>query len=199
MSPSRTTLPRTLALALSGLLAAPALAQSPPADGAPRQYFDRKAGAMTALTTWGGANVLAGGLGALASEDERLRQFHLMNAGWGAVNAALGLLGRRSARRDAAADPDREGAYGDLRRTEKVLLFNAGLDLGYVAAGAYLLERSRRPGAETRDRDRGWGQSILLQGAALFAFDLLAYRYLHRAERRLRVGPGASLGYRIGE
>ena len=192
------TLLRTLLVSASGLLAAPALSQTPAAPDAVRQYFDRKAGAMTVLSAWGGANVLVGGAGALASDGERARQFHLMNAGWGAVNLALGLFGRRSARRDAAAGTDAAAAYADLRRTEKILLFNAGLDLGYVAAGAYLLERSRRPDSDTRERDRGWGQSVMIQGAALFAFDLLAYRYLHRAESRLSVGPGARIGVRLG-
>ena len=185
-----TTLLRTFALSLGSLVAAEAFAQTAADVDLPRRYFERKVGAMTVLTAWGGANVLAGGVGALTADDVRARQFHLMNAGWGAVNLALGAFGRRSARRDAAAGRSAEDAYADLRRTEKILLFNAGLDLGYVAAGAYLVERSRRPGSETQARDRGWGQAIILQGVALFAFDLLAYRSLHRAERGLRLGAG---------
>lgn len=197
-----TALFRTIALSLGSLTAARAYAQStPPSPGGQAwvsEHYHRKTDAMTALAAWGGANVLAGGVSALAADGTRARQFHLMNAGWGAVNAALGLFGRRSAIRDARAGKSLPDAYADLRRTEKILLFNAGLDLGYVAAGAYLLERSRRPGSDTSARDRGWGQAVILQGAALFAFDLLAYRYLHRGEQALRIGGERGVEVRIG-
>ena len=184
------TLLRTLAIAAGSLAAArayPQQAQASPASWT-AEHFRRKSDAMTVLTAWGSANVLAGGIGAATSDDERARQFYLMNAGWGAVNAALGIFGRRSARRDARAGLPLEESYADLRSTEKILLFNAGLDVGYVAAGAYLLERSRRPDSDTAARDRGWGQAIVVQGVALCLFDLLAYRYLHKGEGALRIG-----------
>ncbi len=195
------TLLRTFALSLGSLVAARALSQTPPLDGSdwPRQYFDRKAEAMTVLTGWGAVNVLAGGAGALSSDDEQWRQFHLMNAGWGAINATFGYFGRRGALRDVAADKSVEAAYTDLRRTEKILLFNAGLDLAYIAGGVYVLERSRRPGSDTQDRDRGWGQAIMIQGAALCLFDLLAYRHLHKAEQGLiQLSPGGKLTVKLG-
>ena len=59
-------------------------------------------------------------------------------------------------------------------RGEKVLLFNAGLDIGYMAAGLYLSERSRSETDPDRaDRFLGWGQSLVLQGGFLFAYDVL--------------------------
>ena len=193
------TLLRAVALSVGSLAVARAYAQAaaPTADAWVAEHFDRKAGAMTVLTSWGAGNVLAGGIGAAVSDDERARQFHLMNAGWGAINAALGLFGRRSARRDARGGLSLEAGYADLRRTEKILLFNAGLDVGYVAAGAYLLERSRRAGSDTAARDRGWGQAVMLQGAALCVFDLLAYRYLHKGEGALRIGGERGLEVRV--
>ena len=202
---------RTLALTFGGLAAARAYPQAPALDADAdvwvAEHFDRKAGAMSALTGWGTANVLVGGIGAAVSDGEEARQFHLMNAGWGAINAALGLFGRRSARRDGRGGLNLEAGYADLRRTEKILLFNAGLDVGYVAAGAYLVERSRRArrngagvpllSTETAARDRGWGQAVMLQGAALCIFDLLAYRHLHRGEGALRIGGERGLKVRV--
>ena len=194
-----TSLLRTLALSLGSFTAARTSAQVPAAPLAtwPERHYERKAEAMTVLTGWGTANVLVGGIGAAASDDEQTRQFHLMNAGWGAINAALGVFGGRSARRDRRAGQPLDIAYADLRRTEKILLFNAGLDLGYVAGGAYLLERAKRPGSETAARDKGWGQAIVLQGVGLFVFDLLAYRHLHKGEGGLRIGGERGLEVRV--
>ena len=132
---------------------------------------------MTALTAWGGTNVVVGGVGALNADREAWRQYHLMTAGWGLVNAALGGFGLIVNRR---ADRGAADVLADAKRTEKILLLNAGLDVAYVAGGAYLLARARRAAADAPDRDRGWGRAVIVQGAALLAFDLLAYRRLRR-------------------
>jgi hypothetical protein len=55
----------------------------------------------------------------------------------------------------------------------RILLFNAGLDVGYMATGLYLRERANR--AENSERLRGYGNSLLLQGAFLFTFDLIMF------------------------
>lgn len=182
---------RTLALSLGSLLAGRATAQNATAPVTWTDFhFDRKTEAMTVLSGWGAAGVLVGGVGALVSDDEELRQFHLMNAGWGAVNLTLGLLGHRSARSDRRASLPFEKAYADLHRTEKVLLFNAGLDVAYMVGGAYLVQRAKLDGVDNPQRLRGFGKSILLQGAALMLFDLTAYRHLHRSEAMVSVSPG---------
>ena len=187
-----TSLLRTLTLSLGSLLAARAAAQSPAdATAWADRHFERKTEAMTVLTGWGATNVLVGGAGALVSDDRELRQFHLMNAGWGAINAALGLFGRRSAVADRSKGLPLDEAYADLRRTEKILLFNAGLDVAYMAGGAYVLQRAKLESADDPAQLRGFGKAIILQGAALMAFDLLAYRHLHRSEVGLTVGLGS--------
>ncbi len=182
---------RTLTFTLSSLLASRTQAQLPFDEPTwTHQHFTRKTQAMTVLTGWGTTNVLIDGIGALTSDDQQLRQFHLMNAGWGAVNATLGILGRRSARKDRNAKLPINEAYADLRRTEKILLFNAGLDLAYIIGGAYVLQRAELQDTRQPERLRGFGKSIMLQGAALLAFDLLAYRHIHPSEVELRVGRG---------
>ena len=51
-------------------------------------------------------------------------------------------------------------------------LFNAGLDVGYMATGAYLWERGIRKDSRGL---KGYGQSLILQGGFLFTFDLIMY------------------------
>jgi hypothetical protein len=109
------------------------------------------------------------------------RHFHTMNAGWNFVNLGLATAGyitasRENYRRYTLGETERR-----LQNTQKLLLFNAGLDVGYMAFGLYLRERA--PGHEHPDRLEGWGNSLLLQGGFLLAFDLTLY-YLHSRQNK---------------
>ncbi len=160
-------------------------------------YLDRKQEALRVLSVWAGANVLASSALALAADDTQPEQFGLMTAGWGVVNGALGLLGLRQIRKQRATPRTFDDAFADLDRTEKIFLFNAGLDVAYVLGGAYLIQRSNNlDHSGTRPRDRGWGQAIIVQGAALCLFDLLAYRHVHKSA--LTVSPVLSADGGVG-
>ena len=110
-----------------------------------------------ALGRWALGSVLLGG--ALAAAP-RTRGFGRQTAAWGAVDGVIALVG---ARRQAA------GRTTPPARLRRVLLVNAGLDVGYLAAGAWLL---RRP------RWRGDGAAVLVQGAFLLLLDTSAAQRL---------------------
>ena len=109
------------------------------------------------LGRWSVGSVL---VGAVLSADPRTRGFGRQTAAWGAVDGAIALVG---ARRQAAG---RTTAPARLRR---VLLVNAGLDVGYLATGAWLLRRTPW---------RGDGAAVLVQGAFLLWLDATAARRL---------------------
>ena len=98
-------------------------------------------------------------LGAALSADPRTRGFGRQTAAWGLVDVAIALVG---ARRHAA------GRTTPPARLRRVLLVNAGLDVGYVAGGAALL----------RTRWRGDGAAVVVQGAFLLWLDATAARRL---------------------
>lgn len=55
---------------------------------------------------------------------------------------------------------------------EKLLLFNAGLDIAYIAIGSFLHER----GQHTKNlMYQGFGKALWLQGGFLFFFDLVLF------------------------
>ncbi len=98
------------------------------------------------------------------------KQFGLQSLLWGAIDAALALFGYNGANK-------KEGRYhlGELDETEiqkdtrsfyRILLINFGLDIGYIALGAWLIARFK-----TRSDRRGMGLGILIQGLWLFFFD----------------------------
>lgn len=154
---------------------------------------------LTVLGSWAVGNLLVSGI-ATGQTEGSAHYFHQMNIGWGAVNLVLAGTGYLAARRATNQPaPDRAGNVRAQLRTENLYLFNAGLDVAYLATGLYLLEKSRNPtAAGSPDRWRGYGQSLLLQGGFLLLFDGFQYATHHRHGRelypllsRVSIGPGA--------
>ena len=158
----------------------PALqARQPVEFDARRGQLDQRG--MKVLGGWAVANLLASGISTTQTEGSA-RYFHQMNVGWGAVNLALAGASYFGARRTAQAPTtDRASSVRAQLRTENLYLFNAGLDVAYLATGVYLLEKSRNPTASgAPERWRGYGQSLLLQGGFLLLFDGVQYAAHHR-------------------
>ena len=140
-----------------------------------QQRLQRQKTAMTVLGTWAIGNLAMGGIQASRTSGEN-RYFHQMNAGWNVVNLAIAGFGYYSA---TTTDPSSLDLYTSLKEQQKLenlLLFNGGLDVGYVLGGLYLMERSKRLSPEKKpERLKGFGRSIIVQGGFLFAFDLATY------------------------
>ena len=155
----------------------------------------------TAMYTLGGWAVLNIGAGlALRTNTQGVdRKFHEMNAIWNVVNLGIAGLGYLSVARE---DPTALGLFDVTAKHysfQKVLLFNAGLDVGYVLGGLYLNERARRPGADS-SLLRGYGRSIMLQGAFLFVFDLVNFFIADGRDEQLNLllsGDGLELSRRF--
>lgn len=132
---------------------------------------------MTVLGSWAIANIAYSGTAVFNNTGEN-KAFHQMNIGWGAINLALagvGYLGNRNASTDLSS---LESAR-ELESMKRIFLFNAGLDLAYVAGGAYLTELSKNTTNNDRaDQFAGFGKSVMLQGGFLFVFDLVMF-YAH--------------------
>ena len=154
---------------------------------------------LTVLGGWAVGNLLVSGI-ATGQTDGSAHYFHQMNVGWGAINLALAGVGYLGARRAARQpSPNRAENVRAQLRTENLYLFNAGLDVAYLATGVYLLEKGRNPtAAGPADRWRGYGQSLLLQGGFLLLFDGIQYAAHHRHGTRalypllsrVSIGPG---------
>jgi hypothetical protein len=100
------------------------------------------------------------------------------------VNLALAGFGLAGALR-ADPSPDLFTAIDAQHRLEKTLLFNAGLEVGYIMAVLYLTELARRR-PDQSDRLEGYGWFLVLQGGFLFGFDLVAYLLQRRSRSLVR-------------
>jgi len=134
---------------------------------------------MLTLGSWALGNMAYSGL-ALRQAPGAEGYFYQMNIYWNIVNLALAGSGYYQA---THTDPSALGlaeSVGAHHQIKSLLLLNAGLDVGYMAAGLYMRERSKNAG-ERADMWEGFGRSLLLQGAFLFVFDLTLYA-IHEAE-----------------
>lgn len=176
--------PRVVALSLIALsvgLWAPDTAHAQSLEEFNRSRDEITFAAMGVLAGWSAVNLVAGTTLSFLTEDPVLRGFHQMNAGWNVVNAALAVPGLISSSARLTSPPDLGVAASlqEQNNLEDVLLFNAGIDVGYMMTGLYLIERSRR-GEPNAAQLEGFGYSLLLQGGFLFVFDLVVY-FVQRA------------------
>lgn len=137
--------------------------------------IQRQKKAMLVLGTWAASNIAVGGIAQSQTSGEA-KQFHLMNAGWNVVNLAIAGFGYYGATQVDPGSLDLYSSVQEQQKLQKALLFNSGLDIGYMLGGAYLIERSKNTSSsDKRDRLSGFGKSIALQGAFLFVFDVGTY------------------------
>lgn len=136
--------------------------------------IDHQQKAMLTLGGWAIVNI-GSGLVLSNQSNGKDKYFHQMNAYWNAVNLGIAGLGYLSAMKQ---DPSTFGLYTSADEHfgfQRILLLNAGLDLGYIMGGLYLTERSRRhinSDNKKANQLKGFGQSIMLQGGFLLLFDL---------------------------
>lgn len=141
-----------------------------------RDRISMNSNGMLILGGWAVSNMVIGGIG-MTRTGGNLRYFHQMNAAWNTVNLAIAGFGYRGLK-NQSMDLNLTETITEFHNFEKILLLNTGLDVGYMALGAFLWERGLR---KESSRLKGYGQSLILQGGFLFTFDLVLY-LLNRSE-----------------
>lgn len=136
-----------------------------------QKSFDLQKKGMIVLGSWATLNLISGSTGYFLSENDS-KYFHQMNAGWNIINLGIAGFALYNLGQSDAAMMNYPDIIADLQSLDKILLFNAGLDIGYMATGAWLWERGLR---KKSSRLEGYGKSLLLQGGFLLAFDLILY------------------------
>jgi len=169
----------TLLLLLLGTGAIAQVSSSPLLSFNEKQIRIKRIGMLT-LGGWAVGNMAVSGASAFNAGGSNLH-FHRMNVYWNVVNLALAGFGYYGASRADPAAMDLAETLKDYYGTEKTLLFNAGLDVGYILGGLYLTERAKNA-EKGRDMLKGFGQSVMLQGGFLLLFDTAFYLVLQRQE-----------------
>ena len=133
---------------------------------------------MLTLGSWASANALTGAIGWTTAKNPEMKSFHQMNVMWNAVNLGLAIPGYLRAR-NAKAVMSLSATLSEQQKTERIFLFNSGLDIAYITAGILLRSMALNQSSKT-DQLNGFGKGLILQGSFLFAFDLTAFALHHR-------------------
>ncbi|HET8859562.1 DUF6992 family protein [Marivirga sp.] len=142
-----------------------------PANAYEKNVKIKKTG-MAILGTWAVGNIVSGAIGRSQTSGQAA-YFHEMNLIWNVVN--LGIAGAGYYFTATGDMPESTSALlNDQVSFQKTLLFNAGLDLAYIAGGFYLMERSKNT-TNKPERLKGYGKSVILQGSFLFVFDIILH------------------------
>ncbi len=142
---------------------------------AERLNYQKKA--MLALGTWSTINITTGAIGYATSTGES-SYFHQMNAGWNLVNLGLALSGYFGAKKEEKQTFSYKDIFLKQQKTEYIFLFNSALNLTYITTGLLLMERAKN-NQNNFHRFQGFGNSLIVQGSFLFAFDTFNF-ILHR-------------------
>ena len=144
-----------------------------------KQRIQSQQNGMLVLGTWSLGNIVSGVI--LKSQTEGSESyFHQMNALWNSVNLGIAAMGYlKSSKEQPTSDP--MASIEKHLQLEKSLLFNTGLDLAYITAGAWMNERSKNQiNPQKMEKLRGYGKSLIVQGSFLFLFDASFYAIASR-------------------
>ena len=135
---------------------------------------------MYILGGWAITNIATGAYG-WSRFDGDTKYFHQMNLFWNTVNLSIaGFALYSNYMLDISAlGPDE--IMNKHNSTERILLINAALDIGYIGAG-FLMRYLAGKSSKNSDLLKGYGNSVILQGGFLFLFDVVLYGIL-RSQR----------------
>jgi hypothetical protein len=136
---------------------------------------------MRVLAGWGLLNTVEGIAGTATAEQDEWKHFHQMNAAWGVINSGIAGLGYLGARRELKKQYSRAEALHRYEATKRLYLLNAGLDGLYISTGVFLAAHAKHTG--DADLYRGFGRSLILQGAGLLLFDATMFTAHHHKDK----------------
>ncbi len=128
---------------------------------------------MMVLGSWALANIAVGAYGWNRYSGSQ-QYFHQMNLFWNTVNLAIAGIALHSNLTTDYSGWAADKILGRQMKTQRLFLINAGLDVAYMGAGILLKQIADRY-PKNESRLIGYGNSVILQGAFLFVFDLVLY------------------------
>lgn len=134
------------------------------------RFFQTQKKALLTLGGWSGANIVVSPF-LKSNSSNSTSNFHQMNFNWNLVNA--GIVGfsylnmqKRKEKYWSINSLDKE-----RKKLKTVLAVNIGLDACYILAGFLLRQKNDSLSSDIRERNIGFGNSLILQGGFLLLFD----------------------------
>lgn len=138
-----------------------------------QQSVTHNASGMYVLGGWAATNMALGAYG-WSKQSGKMKYFHQMNLFWNTVNLTIAGIGLYNNLNPEMAGMNFSQMLSEHMKMERIYLINAGLDVFYMSAGWFMLNRSGKVN-KNADLLGGYGYSVILQGGFLFIFDLVMY------------------------
>ena len=138
---------------------------------------------MTVLGSWAVANIGIGAVGWANSAGGSNKYFYQMDVLWNMVNLGAAIQGFTGAQKNKNKLFTATESLKEQQKIEKIFLINGGLDLVYIGTGLFL---NHRGDISNSDQLKGYGSSIILQGAFLLFFDGTMYNAQRHNGSKLR-------------
>ncbi|GCD77589.1 hypothetical protein JCM31826_10710 [Thermaurantimonas aggregans] len=135
---------------------------------------------MLILGGWALGNIGLG-IAGMSTTTGSTYYFHQMNTAWNVVNVGIATAGYFFTKPQISSTTG--SVANSLIDLENSLMLNTGLDVAYITAGIALIELSRNTAYSSPDRFRGFGLSLILQGAFLGVFDVYQYVIFHKKRK----------------
>ena len=142
------------------------------------------ANAMKTLGTFAVANIASGFVIANNTNGEA-KYFWRMNAYWNFFNLGLAGINLLQTHKMFARKYSFTENYKAQQTMEKIYAINLGLDAAYITAAVLLRSKGKIATGKSKDQLKGYGSSIILQGALLGAMDLVMINLHHKNTRRM--------------
>ena len=154
-----------------------------------REHISRTG--IKVLAGYSAANIIYGSIAAGQATGSN-KYFHEMNAIWNGITLGITGIGFLTAKKEGTLTYSE--SLTKQQNIEKLFLFNAGLDVAYIAGGAYLKERAKTT-IKNPLRLKGYGESVMLQGGVLLLFDGIMYAIHNKHGKALaKMGEKLQLG-----
>ena len=137
-------------------------------------FYKKQQQSLSLLSSWSVGNLFLSPIATknIFSPGTTNEYFHQMNFSWNLFNLGIAGLGHIIVNKDSKKPWDIETLNLKKKKAEKSIIINIGLDLAYMATGFLLKNNAQKSNAES-SMNKGYGNSIILQGGYLLFYDAI--------------------------
>ena len=137
-------------------------------------FYKKQQQSLSLLSGWSVGNLIYSPLSTnnLFSPESSNEYFHQMNFSWNLLNVGIAGLGHIIVNKDSKKPWDMKTLHNKKKKAEKSIIINMGLDLAYMATGLLLKNNAQKNNSEY-SLNKGYGNSLILQGGYLLFYDAI--------------------------
>ena len=137
-------------------------------------FYKKQQQSLSLLSGWSVGNLIYSPLATknLFSPETTNEHFHQMNFSWNLLNVGIASLGHIIVNKDSKKPWDMKILYDKKKKAEKSIIINIGLDIAYMITGLLLKNNAKKNNSEYY-MNKGYGNSLILQGGYLLIYDAI--------------------------